>query len=140
MAISTICCFTLWPSFCLGFFFVSPSLDYKLKKMVCTPATPTAVVALLVLLALVQTSSGQSYHYSNGWYPGKKRSAQMAGDSIIAGASGPAARFDEACNIRPDAVLLINKVIQEEVARIQKTCLADVPVGLRELLETATGE
>nr|QIH29241.1 gonadotropin-releasing hormone/corazonin protein [Lymnaea stagnalis] len=101
----------------------------------------TLLVLILVLLAVVHTTTAQNYHFSNGWYAGKKRSSPSYTGHIIGDSSSEAVRgprtADEACNIRPEAVLLINRIIQEEVARIQKVCTAETPSGLREILENA---
>ncbi|KAH9494898.1 hypothetical protein Btru_015952 [Bulinus truncatus] len=93
------------------------------------------ISSLVLCLALVHLTEGQNYHFSNGWYAGRKRSAPSYNSVHTVLDSLSKTPPDDSCNVRPEAILLINKIIQEEVSRIQKVCTSDTTSGFRELLE-----
>ncbi|NP_001191482.1 preprogonadotropin-releasing hormone-like protein precursor [Aplysia californica] len=135
-----------------------------------TSAT-TTLFSILLLIVIAELCSAQNYHFSNGWYAGKKRSSASLlrpealgsssssssnsgldvtdADSSRGGVSSLSGRgfgvgelrlVDSPCSIRLETLALINKLMQEEAARIQRTCVANVPSGLRELLEGAASK
>nr|AZL93822.1 GnRH-like protein [Haliotis discus hannai] len=57
------------------------------------------------VLVLAELCSAQNYHFSNGWYAGKKRS----------------------CVFRKDILMLVNKLIMEESSRVAHRCQNGVP-------------
>nr|ARS01378.1 gnrh [Deroceras reticulatum] len=109
--------------------------------MVCSKVTYATLAVTILVLALVQHSLSQNYHFSNGWYPGKKRSAATTSaansDSGRRRGASASGALDEACGISPYALLLINRIVQDEVARLQKSCSPDLPSGFTEILENA---
>ncbi|KAI8797685.1 gonadotropin-releasing hormone/corazonin protein [Biomphalaria glabrata] len=99
--------------------------------------TKSCVYFLFVCLALLHISQAQNYHFSNGWYAGRKRSAPTyPSQSPIFDSETGSSSIDASCNISPESIFLINKILQEEVARIQKVCTSGPSSGLRALLES----
>ena len=45
--------------------------------------TGSILAAMTVLMALTQVCQGQNYHFSNGWYAGKKRSSPSSTPAIL---------------------------------------------------------
>nr|BCN16219.1 gonadotropin releasing hormone [Corbicula leana] len=80
----------------------------------CTAMLLVATVAMVT----IHTVSGQSYHFSNGWNPGK-RSMQ-----------------EPVCHFRPEIKSLIFRLIEEEAYRMlsDASCLSGIP-PLRNLLK-----
>ncbi|BFZ02742.1 hypothetical protein BsWGS_05781 [Bradybaena similaris] len=110
--------------------------------MVCNRSTYASLLLALLLIALVQTSLSQNYHFSNGWYPGKKRSLSAAGSDSAGSRRSTSSygAFEDACILRPEAVVLINRILQDEAVRMQRTCSSDASSGLTDILETAASK
>ncbi|XP_025112352.1 uncharacterized protein LOC112575045 [Pomacea canaliculata] len=100
--------------------------------MVTVVCLVTCSAACLLLALSSATVDAQTYHYSNGWHPGKKRS------------DIPSATFDvtgglrkEPCTFRPEVMQGISLLIQKEIARLQRSCVRDTSVTFKDILQTA---
>ncbi|GFR57410.1 preprogonadotropin-releasing hormone-like protein [Elysia marginata] len=107
-------------------------------RMTCLPRM--LVVTCVVLSLLAHTCTAQNYHYSNGWYAGgKKRSpgpsvasaaATSAGVTGTGGRAGVAAdSLDTDCSMRPEALALIERIVQT----------AGIPVLIRDASSRGSG-
>ncbi|XP_070185663.1 prepro-gonadotropin-releasing hormone-like protein isoform X2 [Littorina saxatilis] len=97
-----------------------------MSRSSCTIAACLAALALLSQLCLVQ---GQNYHYSNGWHPGKR-------DGVKDALFRSSLNSEGNCRFRTYIYACINKLILDEIARIERNCLADDSLGsLKALLE-----
>ncbi|CAG5132022.1 unnamed protein product [Candidula unifasciata] len=114
--------------------------------MVSSKGTHASILLALLLLALVQSSLCQNYHFSNGWYPGKKRSASPSsavgdsGTSSTRSASSYVVPYEDSCTLSPEAVMIINRIVLNEVARMQRSCNSEASTGLTDILENAAGK
>ncbi|XP_033746937.1 prepro-gonadotropin-releasing hormone-like protein [Pecten maximus] len=72
-----------------------------------TSYTQILVAQLLLAGLLVAVVTGQNFHYSNGWQPGKRASMVPSGTQM--------------CSFRPHIKALLLWIIEDEVKRI-KSC------------------
>ncbi|XP_052773338.1 prepro-gonadotropin-releasing hormone-like protein [Mya arenaria] len=85
---------------------------------------PITAFVLIVMACLdFGTVEGQSYHFSNGWNPGKRSSMST-----------------ETCHFRTDVQTLVFKLIEDEVLRMlsDPACFGGLP-SLRNLLKKDIG-
>ncbi|KAK3768473.1 hypothetical protein RRG08_060835 [Elysia crispata] len=105
-------------------------------------ASQVILLGLVVASLLACCCTAQNYHYSNGWYAGgKKRSSSASSSPSSASSAGVAAGSLEAsggnCSMRPEALALIERIVQEEALRMQKACISSTSSALQEYLENA---
>ncbi|RUS73255.1 hypothetical protein EGW08_018986 [Elysia chlorotica] len=105
-------------------------------------ASRVILLALIVSSLLAASCLAQNYHYSNGWYAGgKKRSSSgSSSSSPISAPSAAAAGSMDAlnyCGMRPEAIALVERIVQEEAMRMQKACVSRTSSALQEYLENA---
>ncbi|XP_064606068.1 uncharacterized protein LOC135470945 [Liolophura sinensis] len=67
-----------------------------------SPVRAVAFVGLICLLCHV--ISAQNWHFSNGWESGKRSSGLTE------------------CQFRPQVKALVNRIIEEEITRLQRVC------------------
>ncbi|XP_069124532.1 prepro-gonadotropin-releasing hormone-like protein [Argopecten irradians] len=70
--------------------------------------TKILVAQILLVGLLVAVVTGQNFHYSNGWQPGKRGAAMASSGSQM-------------CSFRPHIKALLLWIIEDEVKRI-KSC------------------
>jgi len=128
--------------------------------MKLVPGRPATLLALTALVLLAEVCTGQNYHFSNGWHPGKKRSPQALSlrPDLVASltsqlnhaSAGPSAagfstddRTQEAeCGARLQALAIVGKMLQEEATKTQRACVGTTSpaAALRELLQGSSNK
>ncbi|XP_060077820.1 prepro-gonadotropin-releasing hormone-like protein [Ylistrum balloti] len=87
--------------------------------------TKILVAQLLLAGLLVAVVTGQNFHYSNGWQPGKRASIASSGTQV--------------CSFRPHIKALLLWIIEDEVKRI-KSCGSSGYDDIINLLQTKQNE
>nr|AQS80512.1 GnRH variant-A precursor [Charonia tritonis] len=93
------------------------------------PSTMVALLAAVILLALLGTVQGQNYHYSNGWHPGKRGNGALNKATFYRSIT-----TENLCRYKPRVLSVINKLIQEEIARMERSCSSEEPINHLKLL------
>ncbi|KAK2160756.1 hypothetical protein LSH36_127g08022 [Paralvinella palmiformis] len=78
-------------------------------------------LALLLVIININTTHSQAYHFSNGWFPGRKRSLDAYISAPKRTESPPETSIRE-CQIRPQIQQLLTDLIQTELERMAREC------------------
>lgn len=65
---------------------------------------PMAILSYVILMVLLGLVEGQNYHYSNGWYPGKRSGPSTL--NIFRSSS------KDMCSFQPQVLSYINDLLQ----------------------------
>ena len=72
------------------------------------------VLAVLLLVSNIDTAYSQAYHFSNGWFPGRKRSLD-AYSSVQKRMESTLQASIQECQIRPQIQQLVTDLLQVSV-------------------------